>query len=132
MNNSDYKPKLINQEEAKRIIEQLAFENPVDSEHKCFIRYAFILSRLWIKVGDFDLAASIFKAIVNQANKLDKSFDWINNELGFELVAAEHKGGRGSLLQQRLWEDAGSDEALDLFNERLERFNNFGPNGLPF
>ncbi|RCR67003.1 hypothetical protein [Larkinella punicea] len=132
MNNSNHNPKLINQKEAKRLIEQLAFEKPVDSEHRCFTRYAFILSRLWIKVGDLDLAASIFMAVVNQANKLDKSFDWINNELGFELVAAEQKGRRGALLQQRLWEDAGSDEALDLFNERLERFNNFGPNSLPF
>ncbi|WP_138994284.1 hypothetical protein [Larkinella sp. C7] len=128
MNRTKDKPRPINQEEAKLIIKQLVNDHPVDLNYRCFTRYATTLGRLWITVGNLDVAASIFIEIVNQATELDKSMEWINSELGFELVATQQKDRRREMIQQRLKEGNGSDAALDLYNERLARFSGYGPN----
>ena len=125
MDNFTNQPEPISQQEAKELIKYLTQEEPVDLDSGLYARYVSTLSRLWLTTGQLDVAATIFAAVTNQAHQLNKSIDWITSELGFEIVAFQEKGRRKELIIHRLKEDTGSDDALDLFNERLVRFGSY-------
>ncbi|ADB42742.1 hypothetical protein [Spirosoma linguale] len=122
MDNFTNQPKPLSQQEAKELIKHLSQEEPADLDSGLYTRCARTVSRLWLTTGQLDVAATIFAAVANQAHQLNKSIDWITSELGFEIIAFQEKGRRQELILYRLKEDTASDDALDLFNERLVRF----------
>ncbi|GAB2562306.1 hypothetical protein GCM10027085_62600 [Spirosoma aerophilum] len=131
MDNFTNQRKSITLQEAKELIKHLTQKELADLNDGQYTRCASTLGRLWLTTGQLDVAASIFTAVANQANQLNKSVDWINSELGFEIVASLNYGSRLDLIQQRLREDMGSDEALDLYNQRLVRFDSYDPPKYP-
>lgn len=125
MDNFTNQLKPISQQEAQELIKHLTQEEPVDLDSGLYTRCATTLSRLWLTTGQLDVAATIFAAVANQAHQLNKSVDWLTSELGFEIGAFQQKGRRKELIIHQLKEDTGSDDALDLFNERLVRFGSY-------
>ena len=63
----------------------------------------------------------LFQGYTGQANQLDRSGEWVNTELKFE-THAEEVSDRPLLLGLAVEWQGGGDEALDLYNERLNRF----------
>jgi hypothetical protein len=85
-------------------------------------RYTKALTKLIGSTSHIGLSAGIFAAIFNQAQRLNKSSEWIEQEILFEAGVKE-LSPRPVWLRQAM-EDQGLliEESQDLYNERLTRF----------
>ncbi|QHV98248.1 hypothetical protein [Spirosoma endbachense] len=71
---------------------------------------------------NLEQSAEIIVAVINQGCKLAKSTEWINRELLFEAQAV-CLNMRNELMLSAVRHAHGSDIALDLYNERLSRYD---------
>jgi hypothetical protein len=71
---------------------------------------------------NLEQSAEIIVAVINQGCKLAKSTEWINRELLFEAQAV-CLNMRNELMLSAVRHAHGSDIALDLYNERLNRYD---------
>ena len=118
--------KPINLEEAKVIVHKLAFRwahADLPSEDMVYIDFIRVINGLLVATGTARATAYIFAGVINQASALGKTSAWVEGELRFEAQAAA-VGNRRELLRSELHRlETLDDAALDLYNERLTRFN---------
>lgn len=70
---------------------------------------------------------TLFKAILQQASQLAKTSEWVEQELRFEALA-EFVEDRGEMLVLDLAHGGIVDDAaLDLYNQRVNRFKTANP-----
>ena len=111
---------------SKRIVHQLAYdwvrvELPI--EYLTYADYINILSGLHVITNDIGQTAQISAAVIDQAQRLGYSSEWVRAELRFEAQAVA-VGDRVQWLLTDLTSKGGDNDSLDLFNERLNRFSN--------
>lgn len=113
-------------EEDNQLIRQLAYEwvqVGLPSHRSTYSDYLRFMATLQSVTDDRNRTRAIFRAVLDQATRLGKSSEWVETELKFEALA-ESLSNRASLLLLDLeYRLPVSDASLDLYNERLTRFN---------
>ena len=113
-------------EEAREFVHQLAFnwsQANLHSDRIAYVDFIRAINRLLTATGTAKETAYIFTGVINQASALSKTSEWVEGELRFEAQAAA-VGNRPELLLSDLARLGPVDDAsLDLYNERLHRFN---------
>lgn len=118
--------KPINLDEAKVIVHKLAFrwfQAKLTGEHKSYVHFIQAINRLLAATRTARETAYIFAAVINQASALGKTSEWVERELGFEGQAAAFGNRRELLVTELDLLETVDDASLDLYNERLTRFN---------
>lgn len=116
----------MDRKDAERVIKTLgmdwpAYEQP--AEWTLYRRYTTALTKLIAATSHLGISASIFALIINQAEELNKSPEWIEQEILFEAGVKEI-GHRSVWLRQAMENEGLTGEELqDLYNERLTRFS---------
>jgi|GEM_PF-5899135 len=116
-------PKTISISEARYIIRKLLTKSsqilpfPQQGNYLPFMK---AIKDVQAATLDLNQAAQVLSSVLNQGWLLNKSVEWINQELLFEAHAA-YFGDRLRVMRFALKHQRGSDEALDLYNERLLR-----------
>jgi hypothetical protein len=120
----DIKPS--NLEEAKVIVHKMAldwFQAKLPGEHMGYVDFIRAINGLLTATRTAKATADIFTGIINQASALGKTSEWVESELRFETQAVAF-GNRSELLLSELdLLETVDDASLDLYNERLTRFN---------
>ncbi|WP_461130486.1 hypothetical protein [Spirosoma aerophilum] len=119
-------PSIMTKEEAKQIILLLAFEKQskeYSSVEMAYGRYIRMLIHMISSTSDLDVSAGLFAAVINQAQELNKTAEWIEQELFVEANASA-RANRLAYIHQLLTLSDGSDRHLDLYNARVSRFQN--------
>ncbi len=114
----------MNPDEVTYRIRQLAynwsrFELP--TYYLTYIDYVTVLTELQTATGRIERTADLFAGVIQQANRLEYSSDWAAAELRFEALAYL-TGDRAKAMLLDLGHRAADDDALDLYNHRLNRF----------
>lgn len=115
-------------DETKHIIRLLTFEwSKVElyAGAMTYSDYMKAVQSLQAITNDVDRTKAIFLGVIQQASALSKSSEWVREELKFE-AQAEVIGDRGKWLRVEVAAQDANDAALDLYNERLTRFNSNG------
>jgi hypothetical protein len=112
-------------QEDTQLIRQLAHQwvrAELPTTHLSYADYVRAIAGLQQTIGNVQRTTALFTVVINQARTLGKSSEWIQRELHFEALA-EFVESRADLLLLDL-EHGGpvDDNALDLYNERLNRF----------
>ena len=112
--------------EDTQLVRQLAYQwlqAKLPSTHVAYADYVRAIAGFQQAIGNAQRTRTVFIAVINQARALGKSSEWIQHELRFEALA-EFVGNRADLLVLEL-EQGGrvDDDSLDLYNERLNRFD---------
>lgn len=112
----------MDRKDAERIIKILGMDWTPDEQTQ-YRRYTKALTSLISATSNVRISASIFAVIINQANRLNKSPEWIEQEILFEAGIKEI-GNRLVWLHQAM-ENEGliGEEFQDLYNERITRFS---------
>ena len=85
-------------------------------------RYSLALVKLIASTKHIGLSAAIFAVIINQAHRLNKPPEWIEQEILFE-AGITNIGDRSEWLRQAMDnEGLTGDASNDLYNERLTRY----------
>ncbi|WP_338875709.1 hypothetical protein WBJ53_08790 [Spirosoma sp. SC4-14] len=117
--------KAIDIKEARQIIRMILAKSswilPV-SQQVYYSVFAKSIKDVQAVTVDLNHTAQVLSTVLNQGWQLNKSVEWINQELLFEAHAA-YFGDRLRVMLFALKRQRGSDEALDLYNERLRRFD---------
>ena len=119
----------MDRKEAERIIKILGTswtveEQPV--EYLTYRRYTKALTTLIGSTSHLGISAGIFAVVVNQAHRLNKSPEWIEQEILFEAGVKEIEP-RSVWLRQAMADEGLIGEAFqDLYNERLTRYKTDG------
>lgn len=116
----------MDRKDAERVIKVLGTEWPVDHqpiEWTTYRRYTKALTNLIASTSHIGISASIFALIINQANQLNKSSEWIEQEILFEAGIKEI--GNRSVWSHQAMENEGliGEEFQGLYNERITRFS---------
>lgn len=109
-------------EETNDVIRQLAynwFKVELQAGDMTYTHYMDAVIRLQAVTNDVDRTKAIFAAVISQASQLGKPSEWVEWEVSFEAHAI---GERPRWLLVDLAAQGGSDDSLDLHNERLNRF----------
>ena len=86
-----------------------------------YTEYIDLVTRLQAVTGDLERTKFIVACVFQQADALGRSSAWRQAELRFESIAAG-VGDRAQLLRLAVAHQKASDDSLDLYNERLNRF----------
>ncbi|WP_018619731.1 hypothetical protein [Spirosoma luteum] len=93
-----------------------------------YLDYLRTLGALLLATQDPDRTEQIFTAVLNQAQTLDKSPLWVEQELTFEgIIDGADRSNYLRLDLERATRHAGgevTDQILDRYSERLKRFTN--------
>ncbi|AUD02111.1 hypothetical protein [Spirosoma pollinicola] len=111
-------------EVAKRVVYQLAFnwvQLNLPTDRLTYTDYINAIGGLQVITDDPTRTKAIFSAILDQANELGYSSEWVEVELKFE-AQAEAVGDRAKWLRLDVAAREASDESLDLYNLRVSRF----------
>lgn len=106
------------------VIRQLAYHwttVEVQAGDMTYTEYMDLVTRLQAVTHDLEQTKFIVAKLLQQAVALGRSSEWLTAELRFEIIAAA-TGDRGQLLSLAVAIQKASDESLDLYNERLNRF----------
>lgn len=118
--------KPINLEEAKVIVQKLAFSwahADLPNEHMAYVDFIRAINGLLTATRTARATAYIFAGVINQASALGKTSEWVEGELRFEAQAAAVGNRPKRLLFELSRLEIVDDATLDLYNERLIRFN---------
>ncbi|MVM28396.1 hypothetical protein GO755_00015 [Spirosoma sp. HMF4905] len=91
------------------------------TEYLIYRDYVRTIDYLFDTTGNQQRTIAIFTAVINQAKNLGKSGEWVNKELIFE-AGGEFADSRLDLLRMNLQHGPLTDDVLDLYNERVNRF----------
>ena len=116
-------------QEDTQLVRQLAYawaQAELPTTRLSYADYVRAIAGLQQAIGNAQRTTVVFTAVINQGRALGKSSEWIERELRFEALA-DFVESRADLLVLEL-EHKGlvDDEALDLYNERLNRFSTNG------
>ncbi len=113
-------------DETGRVIRQLAVEwakADLPGELLTYADYVRSIAGLHQAMADVCRTQYIVTAVIEQASDLGKSSAWVARELRFEALA-QSSSHRAVLLLLDLEDASGVDDAaLDLYNERMKRFD---------
>lgn len=112
-------------EVSKIVIYQLAFnwvQVNLPTSRMIYSDYINAIGGLNVITDDAVRTKTIFSAVLDQAKTLGYSSEWVEAELKFE-AQAEAVGDRAKWLHLGVAARDASDEALDLYNIRMDRFN---------
>ena len=112
-------------EATKQVVRQLAYDwvrVELPTHSLTYADYVNTIAGLNTITDDVDRTATIFAAVITQAKALGRSSEWVQQELKFE-AQVEAVGDRGKWLRLDVAARDASDAALDLYNERVNRFN---------
>lgn len=113
-------------EEYKALLMELAHEwvkAQLPGERVAYGNCIGMIGELLTVTLDMHRTRAIFMAILNQAIHLDETSTWVEHELYFEIMATTLFGNRRDALKHDLeLTPFIGDQALDLYNERLNRF----------
>ena len=113
-------------EEDTQLVHQLAYhwiQAQLPSARVSYADYVRAVADLQHAIGNAQRTTAVFTAVINQARALGKTSEWIQHELRFEALA-EFVENRADLLVLELEHDGRvNDDSLDLYNERLNRFD---------
>ena len=84
--------------------------------------YMRAIAGLLQAIGNSQQTTAVFFAVINQARALGKSSEWLQHELRFEALAEFVESRTDLLLLDLAHSGRVDDQALDLYNERLNRF----------
>lgn len=87
-----------------------------------FNQYRMAFVELQALTHHIDRTKAIVEGVIRQASQLGRSPEWLLGELLFE-IQAERLGNRQEWLRAELASEQASDESLNLYNERLNRFD---------
>ncbi|WP_018620744.1 hypothetical protein [Spirosoma luteum] len=94
-----------------------------------YLDYLRSIGNLLLATQDPDRTEQIFTAVLNQAQALDKSPLWVEQELTFEGIidGADRSDFLRFDLEQAIQHTDGkvTDELLDQYSERLKRFTDY-------
>ncbi len=111
-------------EVGKEVVRQLAytwFRGELPAGHLAYSDFVNTIAGLNLVTDDPDRTTAIFTAVMQQAKTLGRSSEWVQTELIFE-TRVEALGDRGKWLRLEVAAQDASDAALDLYNERMTRF----------
>lgn len=112
-------------EEEKLFIRELAYQWALlDLPNKVvtYQDYITAVALLHTATGNATQTEYIFTVVLNQARQLGKSSEWVEKELHFEGMT-EFTSRKELLNLYMKRQPVVDDETLDLYNERLNRFN---------
>ncbi|AUD01446.1 hypothetical protein [Spirosoma pollinicola] len=111
-------------EETEAFIRGLAYEwakVELPSGGLNYADYLEAITGLDLETDDLNRTSLIFRAIINQAKALAYSSRWVKSELKFE-TQAEAIGDRARWLRVHIAINGASDDSLDLYMIRANRF----------
>lgn len=112
-------------DQAKQLIRQLAYDwvrVELPTHRLTYTDYINTLAGLNTITDDPDRTTAIFTAVLDQAQRLGYSSEWVQSELKFE-AQAEAVGDRAAWLLAVVENSGATDKALDQYNERVNRFS---------
>lgn len=112
-------------EEERLFIRELAYQwalLDLPNEVVTYQDYSTAVTLLHTATGNAAQTEYIFTVVLHQARRLGKSSGWVEQELQFEGMI-EFTSRKELLNLYRKRQAVVDDATLDLFNERLNRFN---------
>lgn len=112
-------------EAEKEVVSRLAytwFQGELSPGCLAYTDFVNTIAGLNLVTDDPDRTTAIFMAVMQQAKILGRSSKWVQTELTFE-TKVEAVGDRAKWLRLDVAAQDASDAALDLYNERITRFD---------
>lgn len=114
------------EDKSMQLARQLAYDwarVELPNQRLTYTDYISTLNGLSSIVDNSGRTSAIFSAVLDQAQRLGRSSEWVQAELTFE-AKAEAVGDRDTWLLAELKNAGVTDAALDWYNERKKRFPN--------
>lgn len=96
------------------------FLNIIKQEDIYLTTFLHQFGHLLNRLNDSERAKQIWFGLLDSAETKESPLTWLRQELNFELLVAS-AGDRKRLAIQDLRDEGLSNEALDLYNERVQR-----------